>query len=132
MEACLKGALADAGISAEDVDLINAHATGTPHGDTEEAQAIANVFGKRVPVNALKGYLGHTLGASGSIELAAVLQMMRDGVILPTRNLENIAEDCAGIRHVMAPVEGPLDLVVKNCFAFGGINASLVCKRVSD
>ncbi|MFW6114574.1 MAG: beta-ketoacyl-[acyl-carrier-protein] synthase family protein [bacterium] len=131
MEACLRGALSDARISAESVDLVNAHATGTPQGDAEEACAIRDVFGGNVPVNALKGHLGHTLGASGAIELAATLQMMRDGVILPTRNLTAIADDCTGIRHVMEPLEAKIDVVVKNCFAFGGINASLVCRSLN-
>ena len=129
MVACLNGALADAQVAAADVDWVNAHATGTRHGDAEETQAIRAVFGDQTPVNALKGYIGHTLGASGSIELAAMLQMMQDGVILPTRNLEEVAEDCSGVRHVTAPLEGPVHTVVKNCFAFGGINASLVCRR---
>jgi len=132
MEACLRGALSDARVPAEDVGLVNAHATGTPQGDAEEACAIRNVFGDNVPVNALKGYIGHTLGASGAIELAATLQMMRDNVILPTRNLEEVADDCSGIRHVMVPLQGKVDVVIKNCFAFGGINASLVCRRLSQ
>ena len=132
MTACLKAALADAGLTAAEVDLVNAHATGTPQGDVEEAQAIRDVFGSSVPVNALKGYIGHTLGASGAIELAASLQMLRDGVILPTRNLEDVAEDCSGICHVMEPLEKRVDVLVKNCFAFGGINASLVCRSPDD
>jgi len=123
-------ALADAGVDAAAVDLVSAHATGTVQGDDEEAQAIADLFGGRTPVSALKGYLGHTMGASGSIELAATLGMMRDGVICPTRNLEEPGEHCAGIRHILQPLEQRLDVVVKNCSAFGGINASLVCRRL--
>lgn len=132
MEACLRGALSDAQLPAQGVHLVNAHATGTPQGDAEEAGAIRDVFGETVPVNALKGYIGHTLGASGAIELGATLQMMRDGVILPTRNLSDVADDCAGIRHVMEPLDAKVDVAVKNCFAFGGINASLVCRRVKE
>lgn len=129
METCLRLALKDAGLAPKDVEFVNAHATGTPQGDAEEAGAIRGVFGHEVPVNALKGYIGHTLGASGAVELAAALHMMDDGVLLPTLNLEDVADDCAGIHHVMSPLEQPADILVKNCFAFGGINASLVCRR---
>ena len=127
---CMKTALADAGINAEDVDYVSAHATGTKVGDKAEAAAIRAVFGDSVPVSSLKGHLGHTLGASGSLELAAVYGMMRDGLVLPTRNLNRI-EDCAGIllpRHAM---ERKIDVFIKNSIAFGGVNASLVCRKVN-
>ncbi len=130
MGICMAAALADSGLEPAAVDLVSAHATGTPQGDAEEAGAIADVFGANTPVNGLKGYLGHTLGAAGAIELAATLGMMRNGVIWPTRNLEEPDPDCAGIRHTTAPLEQRLDVMIKNCSAFGGINASLVCRRL--
>jgi len=97
---CFRHALKDAGIGPEDVDYINAHATATIHGDKEEAEAIREVFGGSVPVSSLKGYMGHTLGASGAIELIASLIMMEKGCIYPTRNLESVSPDCGGILHV--------------------------------
>lgn len=127
---CLKGGLADAGISPNEVDYINAHATGTLQGDKEEAAAIRDVFGDDVPVSSLKGYMGHTLGASGAIELIASLAMMEKGLIYPSRNLETVAEDCQGICHVTEPLAKEIQIIVKNCFAFGGINATLVCRKV--
>jgi len=130
MVVCMKQALAEAGVAAGAVDYINAHATATIQGDMEEAEAIRDLFADTVPVSSLKGYIGHTLGASGSIELAAALQMMAEGVVYPTRNLDNVAADCTGIRHVMQPERREITTILKNGFAFGGINAALVCRKL--
>lgn len=130
MVSCMRQALTDAGVASADIDYINAHATATLQGDQEEAEAIREVFGPSVPVSSLKGYIGHTLGASGAIELAASLSMMEHSVIHPTRNLEAIAPDCAGIDHVTQPRSRKLRTILKNGFAFGGINAALVCRNI--
>lgn len=130
MVTCIAGAMKDAGVHAAQVDYINAHATATLQGDQEEAEAIREIFGAGVPVSSLKGYFGHTLGAAGAIELAASLKMMEQGIIYPTRNLENVAPDCQGIQHVKKPIEKKVNTIVKNGFAFGGINAALVCRKV--
>ncbi|MCK5529004.1 MAG: beta-ketoacyl-[acyl-carrier-protein] synthase family protein [Kiritimatiellae bacterium] len=130
MVRCLKNALADADVQPEDVDYISAHATATIHGDGQEGSAIKEVFPASVPVNSLKGYIGHTLGASGAIELAAVLKMMQNNLVYPTLNLDTVAEECEGINHVRSLLNKELNIVVKNCFAFGGINASLVCRKI--
>ena len=126
---CMRAALADAGVNADEVDYVSAHATGTRVGDRAEAAAIRAVLGDKVPVSSLKGHLGHTLGASGALELAAVAGMMRDGLILPTRNLEEV-DDCAMIRLPREIEERPVRVCIKNSIAFGGVNASLVCRRV--
>ncbi|MBI1811650.1 MAG: beta-ketoacyl-[acyl-carrier-protein] synthase family protein [Nitrospirae bacterium] len=130
MVLCMQQALSDAGITKDDIDYINAHATATIQGDKEEAEAIKEVFGSSVPVSSLKGYIGHTLGASGAIELIASLQMMQKGVIYPTLNLDNVSPECMGINHVTSPVTKKIDTILKNCFAFGGINAALVCRKL--
>jgi len=130
MVLCMRQALGDAGVAPEDIDYINAHATATLQGDKEEAEAIGEVFGPSVPVSSLKGYMGHTLGASGAIELIASLCMMQREVIYPTLNLENISPECQGINHVMSPAEKSIKMILKNCFAFGGINAALVCRKL--
>ena len=124
---CMRNALADAGVTPGEVDYVSAHATGTRVGDAAEAAACRAVFGSEVPVSSLKGHLGHTLGASGSLELAAVYGMMRDGIVLPTRNLEQV-EDCAGILLPREIREQKVRICVKNSIAFGGVNASLVCR----
>jgi 3-oxoacyl-[acyl-carrier-protein] synthase II len=128
----MREALANAQIAARDVDYINAHGTATRHGDEVEAQAIREVFGDAVPVSSLKGNLGHTLGASGALELIVSLAMMQRGVLFPTLNLENVDEGCRGIAHVMTPLRREVEVVMKNCFAFGGINAALVCRSPAD
>ena len=125
---CLDLALEDAGIGPEAVDYVCAHATATMQGDAAEAAALGEVFGDRTPVSSLKGHLGHTLGASGAIELVACLEMMRRGEIIPTLNLDEVAEDCATLQHVTRVMQKDMDVIVKNCFAFGGINAILVCQ----
>ena len=129
---CIREALNSAHVHPEDIDYINAHATATLQGDKEEAQAISEVFGKNTPVSGLKGHIGHTLGASGALELIVALDMMRKGLILPTHNLEKIGADCEGIAHVLRPLKREINIMMKNCFAFGGINVTLVCKKVSQ
>ncbi len=125
---CIQEALKSASITFKDIDYINAHATATIQGDKEEANAIREIFGNSVPVSSLKGYIGHTLGASGAIELIASLIMMQESKIYPTLNLEDPDKDCLGINHVMRAQEKNIDILLKNCFAFGGINAALICK----
>ena len=130
MVRCIRQSLDDSGVRPEEIDYINAHATATMQGDQEEAEAIREIFGATVPVSSLKGYIGHTLGAAGSIELAATLKMMETGLVYPTLNLENVSPDCEGIQHLTGVMHKQLDTVLKNGFAFGGINASLVCKKI--
>ena len=130
MAVCIRGALADAHMTPEEIDYVSAHATGTLQGDEAESRTIRAVFGDSVPASSLKGYIGHTLGASGSIELIAALYMMRNDTILPTLNLENVDDKCAGVFHVKEPLKRKVSTVLKNSFAFGGINASLVCREV--
>ena len=127
---CMRQALSDAGVKADAIDYVSAHATATIQGDQEEAEAIRDVFGSIVPVSSLKGYIGHTLGASGAIELAASLSMMEQGVIYPTLNLDTVSPECEGIHHVMQPLKKQITTVLKNGFAFGGINAALVCRKI--
>lgn len=126
IEHCLRGALRDAALQPSDIHYINAHATGTRQGDAAEAAALRKVFGVQVPVSSLKAQLGHTMGASGVLELAATLEMARQGVLLPTANLTDPDEDCAGLDHLRKPRRASLQYFVKDCFAFGGINAVLV------
>lgn len=130
MVVCMRQALLDAGTKSGEIDYINAHATATLQGDQEEAEAIGEVFGSAVPVSSLKGYIGHTLGASGAIELAASLSMMEQGVIYPTLNLDTVSPECAGVHHVMQPLKKQITTLLKNGFAFGGINAALVCRKI--
>ncbi|MCF6175195.1 MAG: beta-ketoacyl-[acyl-carrier-protein] synthase family protein [Victivallaceae bacterium] len=127
---CIKNALQNAQCVPETIGYISAHATATVHGDAVEVAAIKEVFGDSIPMSSMKGHIGHTMGASGAIETIASLIMMRDGTIYPTINLDNVADDCQYGAHITTPTAAPFNAFIKNCFAFGGINAVLVCKKV--
>jgi 3-oxoacyl-[acyl-carrier-protein] synthase II len=128
---CLRAALKDAGVRAEDVDYVNAHATATVAGDIAEALAIDDVFKRRdVPVSSLKGHLGHALAASGVLEIIASMEMMRRRRLVPTRNLVTPSPEAAGLSHVPpSGLDRQVACFVKNSFAFGGINAVIVIKE---
>lgn len=126
---CMTRALASAGCTIGDIDYINAHATGTLVGDAAESRAIA-MFGPDLPpVSATKGYTGHTLAASGVMEAIFSLMMMENNTLIPTRNLESVAADCAEIPHVRETFKTRVDTVMTSNFAFGGINATLILKK---
>ena len=125
---CMRLALEDAGLAADDLDYINAHATGTNQGDVAETKAIRLLVGDRVPVSSLKGHLGHTMAASGAIELAASIGMMRHSELVATRNLQQIDPDCHGIRHLQQNQSAQVTYVLKNNFAMGGINSTLIIR----
>jgi 3-oxoacyl-[acyl-carrier-protein] synthase II len=126
---CMNLALRDANIAASDIDFINAHATGTVAGDIEESQAIFSAFGDKTPVNSLKGHIGHTMAASGTLELIAILIMMSQNRIAATLNLENIDKDCSNINHIAKTCDLEINTFMKNSFALGGTNCSLIVKR---
>ncbi|MGB2984500.1 MAG: beta-ketoacyl-[acyl-carrier-protein] synthase family protein [Phycisphaerae bacterium] len=131
--ACLNNALGAAGLPPDAIDYVNAHATGTLQGDQAEAEALRAVFGAgNVPVSGLKGYFGHTLGASGALELIACLGMQQGGYLLPTLNLEEPGKGCEGLDHVMAERPTCFERFAKNNFAFGGVNTVLILKRYAD
>lgn len=129
MEKCLRRALRSAALDSSDIDFVSAHATATIQGDQAEAEAISKVFGNNVPVSSIKGNIGHTMGAAGAIELSATIAMMHESIIYPGLNLENVAPDCEGLNHVMRPIEKRINYSLKNSFAFGGINCSLIIKN---
>jgi 3-oxoacyl-[acyl-carrier-protein] synthase II len=114
------------GIDASQVDYVNAHATATVHGDVEEAKAISGVFGENIAVSSLKGHLGHSLAACGALEAIASIKMMEECVLIPTRNLTQIAEDCKGVRHIQEITSQSVNTVLSNNFAFGGMNTCLL------
>lgn len=127
---CMELALKDAGITPDQVDYINAHATSTPIGDVVEAQAIAKVFGKGPYVSSTKSMTGHEQGASGSNEVIYTLLMMEHHFIAPNLNLEEIDPRCQGIKLVPNhPVEATIETAVSNAFGFGGVNTCIVLKR---
>ena len=126
---CMRAALEDAGITPENIDYINAHATATLQGDIAESKAIYQLFGDNVPLSSLKGHLGHAMAASGSLELAAVVGMLNRECLVPTLNLDNVDEACANIRHVRTLSTAKIQTAIKNNFALGGVNSSLIIRR---
>ncbi len=126
---CMQKALDDAAVKPGQVDYVNAHATATLLGDPAECLAIAEIFGSDVPVSSLKGHMGHSLAGSGALEMIALIKMMEEGLCLPTLNLEEPGEDCAMVRHVKKNEPFPVNTAIKNNFALGGVNASLIIRK---
>ena len=131
MGSALKRALKDAQISPEEIGYINAHGTATHNGDIAESMATYEVFNRKVPISSIKSYTGHTLGACGAIEAILSIEMMNKGWFCPTLNLENVDDDCAKLDYIMKEGrEIGTNIVMSNNFAFGGINTSLIFKKI--
>ncbi|HBB72963.1 MAG TPA: beta-ketoacyl-[acyl-carrier-protein] synthase II [Planctomycetaceae bacterium] len=128
-------ALDDAGLGPEAVHYVNAHGTSTPLGDKAETVAIKRVFGahaRRLAISSTKSQLGHTLGASGGIELVACALTMDRGVIAPTINLEHPDPECDLDYTPNVARQARVDVAMSNSFGFGGHNASLVLARLGS
>lgn len=127
MAEAMRLALHDAGLEAGDIQYLNAHGTATDLGDIAESHASQDVFGVGPPISSLKSYIGHTLGACGSLEAWITLLMLKEHWAAPTINLDSIDERCAALDYVVGE---PRPLVAEhfmtNNFAFGGVNTSLV------
>ncbi|CAI2315101.1 beta-ketoacyl-ACP synthase II [Vibrio parahaemolyticus] len=130
MQICMEMALQNAGITAEKIDYVSAHGTATDRGDIAESNATANALGK-VPISSLKSYFGHTLGACGAIEAWLGLEMMHTGWFNPTLNLENLDEQCGDLDYIAGQGrELDVKYLMSNNFAFGGINTSIIFKKM--
>ncbi|MHA2715215.1 beta-ketoacyl-ACP synthase [Vibrio owensii] len=130
MQICMEMALQNAGISADQIDYVSAHGTATDRGDIAESNATANALGK-VPISSLKSYFGHTLGACGAIEAWLSLEMMHGGWFNPTLNLENLDPQCGDLDYISGQGrELNVEYLMSNNFAFGGINTSLIFKKI--
>lgn len=133
----MRMALDRAGLASVDVDYVSAHATSTPGGDGEEAAAIANVFADNkaaLHVSGVKSMTGHLLGGAGAMGAFAAVLAIRDSVVPPTINLDNIDPACAGLGLNFTPnvaVRKPVRAALANSFGFGGTNASLVVSRLT-
>ncbi|EJW20156.1 beta-ketoacyl-ACP synthase II [Paenibacillus alvei] len=128
----MRTALHDASISAEDVDVISAHATSTEVGDLAETMAIKKMFGEyasRIPITANKSIMGHMLGAAGGTEAIALVKSLQDGVIPPTINLENPDPHCDLDYVPHEARKANLKVGLSNSFGFGGHNAVIVLKK---
>ncbi|TCB56342.1 beta-ketoacyl-ACP synthase [Acinetobacter terrestris] len=130
MGRCMQWALSDAQLQADQIDYVNAHGTSTDQGDIAETQATAKILGKK-PISSLKSYFGHTLGACGAIEAWLSIEMMQCSQFVPTLNLEEIDPACGDLDYIVNNSRKiNADIIMSNNFAFGGINTSLIFKRV--
>jgi 3-oxoacyl-[acyl-carrier-protein] synthase II len=129
--ACIRGALAHAGLAPGDVDLVNTHATSTPSGDAVECQAMRAVFSAPVLVNNTKSFIGHAMGAAGALELAGNLPSFTDGLVHPTINVDDLDPECALDTLVIHEPIRPqkIDTILNMSFGMLGINSAVVVRR---
>jgi 3-oxoacyl-[acyl-carrier-protein] synthase II len=130
----MKHALRVAGIEADRIDYVNAHATSTPLGDALESKAIENVFGERalsheLLVSSTKSMTGHLLGGAGGLEAGITILAMQHQIAPPTMNLENVDPQCRLNYVANKPQPAKIDYALSNSFGFGGTNGSLIFRR---
>jgi beta-ketoacyl synthase:beta-ketoacyl synthase len=131
MHACMQAALRDAGIAPSAVGYVNGHGTATEHGDIAETLATEALFGDAMPLSSLKSYMGHTLGACGALESWFSIEMMRQQWFAPTLNLVDVDPRCGQLDYIRGEARHiDTEYVVNNNFAFGGLNTSLVFRRL--
>ncbi|WP_172199431.1 beta-ketoacyl-ACP synthase [Campylobacter sp. RM16188] len=130
MKGAMQLALKEANLTPDMIGYINAHATATKQGDIAESIATNELFGENIAISSLKSYLGHTLGACGGLEAIFSVMMMREGLFFPTINLNHIDESCAPLRYLREETAINTDFVMSNNFAFGGVNTSLIFKKI--
>ena len=123
-------ALEDAGVNADDVDYINAHATSTPQGDEFEAAALDRLFhGKKALISSTKSMTGHECWMAGASEIVYSVIMMRNNFVAPNINLDTPCEAAANLNIARKTVDMPLDIILSNSFGFGGTNSALVIRK---
>ena len=131
---CMKMALSRACISAEEVDIVSTHATGTGLGDVHESQAVRDVFGDsdKTFINNAKSFIGHTMGAAGALELAGNLVAFDDRVVHATINLDDLDAECdlpGLVKNQPREIE-KIDYILNNSFGMLGINSATVVRRM--
>jgi nodulation protein E len=129
--AAIRACLTDSNLPPDSIDYINAHGTGTVANDITEINVIKSVFGldaKRLSISSTKSMHGHALVASGSLELIAVVEAMRHGVVPPTINIEELDPECDLDVTPGGARERPIRAAISNAFAFGGTNAVVAVK----
>ena len=128
----MRVAIADAGLTTDDIDYINAHGTSTPPNDRSETAAIKTLFGERayrIPVSSTKSMTGHLMGAGGGIEAIATIRAIQTGIVPPTINQEHPDPDCDLDYVPNEARQAEVEVGMSNSFGFGGHNATIVVRR---
>ena len=124
-------AMEDAGVSADEIDYINAHATSTPQGDDYEAIALDRPFnGKKALISSTKSMTGHECWMAGASEAVYSVIMMQNDFVAPNINLEEPSENAKNLNIARGTVDMQLDVILSNSFGFGGTNSAIVLKKV--
>jgi 3-oxoacyl-[acyl-carrier-protein] synthase II len=128
---CIRLGLEDGGVSADEVNYVNAHATSTPAGDMAEIEAVKKVLPdtSRVTINGTKSMIGHGLGAAAGMEAVVVIKAIQTGKVHPTINLDDPEEGIAGFDVPTQQVEREIEVGMSNAFGFGGHNATVLFRR---
>lgn len=127
----MQRALNDANISAEEVDYVNAHATSTPQGDKEEAQALARLFANnRTWISSTKSMTGHECWMAGASEAVYSILMMQHNFVAPNINLSDVDDSAASLLIATEAKEMPVNTVLSNSFGFGGTNSALILRKI--
>ena len=131
MAEVMRKSLQDANLKPEDIGYVNAHGTATINGDIAETKATEEVFQREIPISSIKSYTGHTLGACGAIEAILGVEMINRGWFPPTLNLKDIDEECGKLDYIKdCGREIDCEYIMSNNFAFGGINTSIILKKI--
>ncbi|WP_127715933.1 beta-ketoacyl synthase [Halobacteriovorax sp. HLS] len=129
---CMNKAIERAGLKAENIDIVNLHATGTVMGDIQECEAVSQVFGysENTYINCTKGFIGHSMGAAGALELAGNLPSFSDNMIHPCKKIENIDPKC-DLKNLVngEKIDKEVNYILNNSFGMLGINSSLILKK---
>ncbi|MDU9047221.1 MAG: beta-ketoacyl synthase N-terminal-like domain-containing protein [Candidatus Electrothrix sp. Rat3] len=123
--AAMEAALADAGLTPDDIDYINLHGTGTPDNDLAESKAVRRLFSTVPPLSSIKGASGHSLAAAGAIEAVVSTLCVAQGLRPANTGLQQV-DPALGLTPLIKPTVQPTKAVLSNSFGFGGNNASLV------
>ncbi len=126
----LELAMKSANLQAKDIDYLNAHATSTPVGDINEAQAIARIFGNKLPVSSTKSMTGHEMWMGGASEIVYSLLMAKESFIAPNINFNRPDEHSAKINVIPETKNAKINIFLSNSFGFGGTNSSLIVKNL--
>ncbi len=129
MQEVMRLSLQDARLSPDAIDYVNAHATATEVGDMTESNATWACFQRAIPISSFKSYMGHTFGACGALEAWMCINMMQEGWLAPTINLDRVDPQCAPLDYLTDVRSAQVTHIMSNNFAFGGVNTSIILKR---